>query len=189
MVMGRPSKLLTIDEACQISCPVVYALCDLDGSEFYVGRTVRPRSRFRAHARGSKDNSLLRAKVKSLGCQMRVRILHSDPGDIKAAERVEIAKRFNLLNLIGGNHWSWSKHASAPWSLGNKALCPSDYAANRMRRDVGKEYRRRVAGLSCRDRSRYEIALLVSLPDCHAAPLVPWAKAVAPKLLAAAECR
>lgn len=197
MPAGRPSKypkgeepcsdLLTIEEACALTKPIVYALCDMSGVPFYVGRTRRPRARFRAHARGATDNNLLREQVAKLGSDIRVAVLQFDPKDIQAAERAEIAKRSDLVNLVGGHHWAWSKHATAPWSAGNKALCPSEYAANRMRPHVAKQYRKRVAELSQRDRSRYEIDLMVSLPEAHAKPLTAWARAVAPKLLAAAE--
>ena len=152
--------LLTVKEAKALLDPCVYALCDLGGKPFYVGKTVRPWRRFAEHCwkpRGTANLAVAKL-VAELGQDLRILILHMNPVDIKQAERLEIAARPWLLNAVGPHHWSWNVRHDKPWAAGTGIFCPTTLVLSKMKDKNGKAViRSYLKGISKQARCCVEI--------------------------------
>jgi predicted GIY-YIG superfamily endonuclease len=187
---GRPSKYengLTLREAKRLEGAFVYGLAD-EGGIFYIGQTRSARRRFQAHAEARTNNPILRERIKATGDTLRVLILHENPDDLSATEREEIRRRgADLVNLVGADHFAWSKRSDLPWGAGTGVHAPTAYAMMRVRPHVRAELRERLAGMTNAERCLYEVQLLASWPDPLQRKFDRWLSITRDKMIACLE--
>jgi hypothetical protein len=178
---------LTIQQAQRLKGRFVYGLADGDGI-FYVGQTRNPARRFEAHGGRRTNNTALRDRLGGAGADLRVVILRRNPGDLNAAEREEIrARSGTLVNLVGGDHWSWERHRRIPWAAGTGIFSPSAYAMTKTPREHRSTVRAALALLTDAERCVVEVGLLRDFPPHLASRFDGWLETTREKMIACME--
>lgn len=172
--IGRPSKydpaycegVMTPKAAKKVKGRLVYGLCDLDGTVFYVGKTINAEKRIASHAEGRNSNPKMVDRLR-MRSDWGVLILRENPDDLDAAEREEIRARehLGLLNIIlsDSSVWDMYKQSPKPWIAKSGKRSPLTISQNYSLPEARKKIKKKLRAMSEAERCTAELAFYSSM--------------------------
>ena len=120
--------ILTPQKARELTCPIIYGLCNGERGIFYVGKTTRPKRRIYNYLNPSQCHSKALAEYLKENPNFHVVVLEKNPEDINESEMFYIQQYKGLtFNIDLVDYTIWREHKSEPWMAGVGVRCPSDY--------------------------------------------------------------
>ena len=123
---NRP--ILTPQKARELSCPIIYGLCNAERGVFYVGQTTRPKRRIYDYLNPSQCHSKALAEYLTENPNFHVVVLEDSPEDLNESEMRYIQQYKGLtFNIDLVDYKIWREHKREPWMAGAGVRCPSDH--------------------------------------------------------------